>query len=160
MLKELEGIASKLQEAHTVLYRTLNNTTDEQATQIMVTPEWSVKDVASHLAGAERGMLRLAQRFAKGEDPQLPSDYNNDEYNARQVAKRKSMPLSEIRAELDTIQSDMATFLDGITAQQLALCGQHPLEGEVSLKDLLIIIYTHSTTHCKEITNAIHESKK
>lgn len=160
MLKELEPIAGKLRETRGVLNGTLDKLTDEQATRVMVTPEWSIKDAVAHLAGAERGMLRIAQRMARGEDPQLSPNYDNDEANARMVAKRKGQPLAEIRKELDASRAELMAFLEGLTADKLALMGQHPLEGETTLKDLLVIVYSHETTHCKEIIQKCGELKK
>jgi len=160
MLKELEPIASKLSEARSVLIRSLNGLAEEQATQIFVTPEWSVKDAVAHLAGAERGMFRIAQRMARGEDPQVSPEYDNDFYNARQVAKRKEQSLVQVRAELDAARAELMTFLQNLTQEQLDLCGQHPLYGEVTLKELLVIIYSHETTHANEISVKIRESKK
>jgi uncharacterized protein (TIGR03083 family) len=160
MLKELEPIANKLREAHTVLARALDPLTEEQAAQIMVTPEWSIKDAVGHLAGANRGMFGIAQRMAEGKDPQLPEGYDNDVYNARQVAKRKEQSLAQIRAELDATHAELLAFLDRVTPQQLAQMGEHPLYGEVVLRDLLVIIYTHQITHCNEISAKIRQAKK
>lgn len=160
MIKELEPIANKLVEERGILTRMLDSLTDEIATRVMVTPEWSVKDALAHLVGAERGMLGIAKRMLKGEDPQLPPGYNNDEYNARQVAKRKALSLAELRAELEATRAELIALLESTTLKQLELCGQHPLEGEVSLKELLVIIYSHETTHCNEMNAKLRENKK
>lgn len=160
MLKELEPIAAKLNEACALMTRTLDQLNEDQAATLMITPEWSVKDQVAHLIGAKRGMTRLAQRFAAGEDPQLPGDYNNDVYNARQVAKRKAMSFADVRAELDAAHQDLLAYLDSITSQQLDLRGEHPIAGEIPLKDLLVVIYNHETSHCKEINEKIREFKK
>ena len=160
MLKELELIASKLDESRSVLARTLDGLTDEQAEAVKITPEWSIKDEIAHLAGAKRGMFGIAQRMAKGEDPQLSPEYNNDFYNARQVAKRKEKSIAEVCAELDATHAELMAFLHNLTQEQLDLMGQHPLYGEVNLKELLVIIYSHETTHSNEISAKIRESKK
>ncbi len=160
MLKELEPIAGKLIESHGILNRTLESVAPEQASQIMVTPEWTAKDVVAHLAGAERGMVGIARRMTSGEDPQLPEGYNNDENNARMVAKRKDLTLAQVRAELDGVHADLLALLESITPQQLVMMGEHPLAGEVTLKDLLVIIYSHETSHGNEISNKFRESKK
>lgn len=160
MLKELESIASKLNEAYAQLNRVLDSITEEQATQILVTPEWSVKDEVAHLAGATRGMFGIAQRSSKGENPKLPEGYNNDTFNARQVAKRKEQTLAQIRAELGATVTELQTFLNGVTPEQLDLQGQHPIFGETKLKDLLVIIYNHETQHCIEIAAAMRAAKK
>lgn len=160
MLKELEPLASKLKEAHGLLSRAISSLIDEQAQTIMVTPEWTVQDIAAHLAGANRGMFGIAQKSAQGENPQLPENYNNDTFNARQVVKRKTQSLTQVRGELDATHNEMLTFLESVTPEQLELQGEHPLYGQVTLVRLFEIIYNHEITHSNEIMNAIHQAKK
>ncbi|MBI5652008.1 MAG: DinB family protein [Chloroflexi bacterium] len=160
MLKDLEPIASKLNEVHTVLMRALESLTEDQAAQITVNPEWSIKDQVAHLAGANRGMFGIAQRSAQGQMPKLPDGYNNDTFNARQVAKRKEQTLAQVRVELEATRAEMLAFLESVTPAQLDLVGEHPLYGEIKLKDLLVIIYSHETQHCKEIADAMRAAKK
>lgn len=160
MLRELESIRDKLKEERAILERTIAPLGDAEAAQIFVTPEWSVKDEIAHLAGAERGMLRIAQRIARNENPELPEGYNNDEYNARQVAKRKNQTLAEIKAELDGSRAELIELLASVASDQLNLRGEHPLAGDVSLKDLLVVIYSHETTHAKEIADKVRQARK
>jgi hypothetical protein len=159
MLKELESISNKLAECHGVLYRVVGSLSEVGA-QTMVTDQWTVKDVLAHLAGAERGMLRTAQVMARGQNPQLPEGFDNDQNNARMVAKRKSQTNAQVLEELRTVHKDMSAFLDSITQEQLTLMGEHPLEGEISLKDMLVVIYSHEATHSNEIQNALRAAKK
>ena len=159
MLKELEPIAAKLNESSALLAQTLDRLTDAQVTQLSVNPEWSVKDTVAHLVGAKRGMTRLAQRFAAGEAPKLPADYDNNYFNARQVAKRQAMSLADVRAEFGTAHQELLAFLESVTAPQLELRGEHPIAGDIPLKDLLVVIYNHETQHCKEIAEKIRELK-
>ncbi len=160
MLKELGPIAAKLNEARMMLTRTLDQLTEEQVTQLMINPEWSVKDAIAHLIGAERGMTRMAQRFASGENPQLPDDYNNDVYNARQVAKRKAMSLVQVRAELETSRAELLVFMESLTADKLTLPGEHPLLGDTTVNAVLNVIASHEASHGNEISAKIHELKR
>ena len=160
MLKELESMASKLSETRTMLSRALDPLTEEQATKVMINPDWSVRDEVAHLVSSERGMTGMAKRFATNENPQLPKDYNNDVYNARQIAKRKAMSFTEVRAELDGSRKDLLAFLETITPPQLDYRGEHPIAGQISLKELLVVLYNHETAHCREISEKISESKK
>lgn len=155
MLRELEPIANKLKEERALLWRTLGTLTEEQAAQTMVIPEWSVKDVLAHLAGAERGMLRMAQRMAAGENLRLPVGYSLDDYNARQVAKRKDKAFAEIRAELDASRTELLLFMEGLTANQLALPGEHPILGDTTVQGILDIIAVHGAAHGKEIADRL-----
>ncbi|MDE3091643.1 MAG: hypothetical protein KGJ80_19910, partial [Chloroflexota bacterium] len=68
--------------------------------------------------------------------------------------------LADVRAELDATHAELIAFLGNISQEQLDLCGQHPLHGEIKLKDLLVIIYSHATTHTNEISAKIRETKK
>ncbi len=160
MLTELREIADKLNEERGVLNREVESLTEEQAATIRVNPDWTIKDALAHLAGAERGMTRMAQGIARGENPQLPQGYNNDEYNARQVAKRRDLTLAQLRAELNETRGALMALLDSLTPEQLELCGEHPIARQISLKDLLVVIYRHEATHCSEIADKIRESKK
>lgn len=159
MLKELESMASKLNETRAMLSRGLDQVTEEQAAKMMINPDWSVRDEVAHLVSSERGMTGMAKRFAANENPQLPKDYNNDVYNARQIAKRKAMSLAEVRTELDATRKDLVAFLETVTPQQLDYRGEHPIFGQISLKELLVVIYNHETAHTKEISEKISEAK-
>ena len=101
----------------------------------------------------------MAQGMAQGQDPQLPEGYDNDVFNARQVAKRKEQSVPQVLDELKTIHRDLSAFLDGVTPEQLTRMGEHPLEGEISLKDLLVVIYSHEVNHCNEISNALRTKR-
>jgi hypothetical protein len=153
MLKELEPIASKLREERGVLWRALDALTEEQAATRKVNAQWTIKDIVAHLAGAERGMLRMAQRMASGENPRLPDGYKNDEYNARQVGKRAQVSVAQIRAEMDGSRAELLAFMQGLTAPQLALRGEHPILGDTTVKDVLEVIGKHEEEHCGEILN-------
>lgn len=160
MLKELEPIVAILNEERGILNRTLDGISEQEAAEVHVTSDWTLKDAVAHLVGAERGMTRIARGTARGENPQLPEGYDNDVYNARQVAKRKDQTLAQVRAELDASRAELIALLESIAPEQLALCGEHPLSGDVSLSDLLVIIYSHERTHANEISLKYRESKK
>lgn len=160
MLKELEPIVAILNEERGILNRTLDGISEQEAAEVHVTPDWTLKDAVAHLVGAERGMTRIARGTARGENPQLPEGYDNDVYNARQVAKRKDQTLAQVRTELDASRAELMALLESIAPEQLALCGEHPLSGDVSLSDLLVIIYSHERTHANEISLKYRESKK
>ena len=157
MLSELEPTLAYLKESRENLVRQLDQLAELQAAQVMVNPEWSVKDLVGHLVGAERGMTRMAQQFATGSNPKLPAGYNNDIYNARQVEKRKSLTYAQARAELEASRADLYAVIDQLTASQLDYRGEHPIRGEISLKELLNVIAWHESLHSKEISAKLHK---
>lgn len=160
MLAELEPMVAKLNESRATLMRLLDQLAEIQSAQVMVNPEWSVKDIVGHLTGAERGMTRMAQQFATGSNPQLPAGYNNDVYNARQVEKRKSLTYAQARAELEASRVDLLAFMDSVSAPQLDYRGEHPIRGDISLRELLDVIAWHEGLHSKEISDKLLEVRK
>ncbi len=160
MLKELEPVAASLLEERSRLNATLDLLSDEEAGRLKVNSDWSIKDALAHLAGAERGMLKLAERMARGENPQLSPEYDNNRYNARQVAKRQGMDLRGLRAELESSRSDLLAFIENLSADQLALHGEHPVEGDTTVKELLTVIGQHETSHGQDISYQCRELKK
>jgi uncharacterized protein (TIGR03083 family) len=160
VLNELEQVADQLREERRLLNRTLDSLTESQGVAIQVTPDWSIRDIVAHMAGSERGMLRLAQRMARGENPQLPPDYDNDVYNARQVAKRKNLSLVQLREEMEASRAELMAFMEGLTPGQLTLGGEHPIVGQTTVKGLIEVLGNHEASHTLEIINLIHELEK
>ena len=160
MLTELEPTVANLKQAREAVTSALDQLAEAQATQLMVNPDWSVKDIVGHLVASERGMTRLAQRFATGTNPKLSADYNNDIYNARQVEKFKLVTLAQARAELDKSRTELFALMETLTVPQLEYRGEHPIKGEISLKELLGVIAWHESNHSKEISDKLLESIK
>ena len=160
MLAELEPTVAKLNESRATLMGLLDQLAEMQAAQVMINPEWSVKDLVGHLVGAECGMTRMAQQFATGANPKLPTGYNNDVYNARQVEKRKALTYAQARAELESSRGNLLAVIDQLTAAQLDYQGEHPVRGNISLKELLNVIAWHESLHSKEISDRLLEAKK
>jgi uncharacterized protein (TIGR03083 family) len=160
MLAELEPTLASLKDTRETLMRLLDQLAEIQASQVMVNPQWSVKDIVGHLVGAERGMTRMAQQFATGSKPMLPAEYDNDVYNARQVEKRKSLTYAQARAELEASRADLLALIDKLTAPQLDYLGEHPIKGIISLKELLGVIAWHEGVHSKEISVKLLEARK
>ncbi len=159
MIKELDALAARLNNERAALMQTLSALTEEQAERIILSSGWSVKDTVAHLAGAERGMLRMMQRMASGENPRLSPEYNNDEYNRRQVAKRKEKSLEEIRSELHASRAELMMFMEGLAPEKLPLPGEHPLLGDTHVIDVLQVIGSHEAEQGKEISDRIREQK-
>ncbi len=159
MLTELVPLVEKLRATRAALDCALDSVSDEQATQRTLYADWTIKRVVAHLIGAERGMTRLAQRFAAGENPTLPADYNNDVYNARQVAKREALSFAQARAELAASRRDLIAFLETLTPAQLELRGEHPVAGNISLNELLGVIAHHEAQHHQQILDTLEKAK-
>jgi uncharacterized protein (TIGR03083 family) len=147
MEKQLDALVQKLQAVRADTLRMMDTLADAEWTRPGVVGEWTARDLVAHFISAERGMTKLAQRFAQGEMPKTAPDFNMDFYNRRQIEKRAGMTLAEIRAELEAAHRELLAFMDTLTPEQLAARGEHPVYGEMSLEGLLNVIYTHERDH-------------
>ena len=147
MEKQLDALVEKLQAVRADTLRMMDALAESEWTRPGIVGEWTARDLVVHFISAERGMTKLAQRFAQGESPKTAPDFNIDFYNRRQIEKRAQMTLAEIRAELETSRRELLEFVKGLSAEQLARRGEHPVYGEMSLEGLLNVIYTHERDH-------------
>ncbi|HEY8475748.1 MAG TPA: maleylpyruvate isomerase family mycothiol-dependent enzyme [Chloroflexota bacterium] len=115
-------------------------------------PDWTVHDVLAHLASAERGLLTTIERVRRGEP--VPPGYSADEWNARQVSKRRTLPLSDLLAEQAAGRVATVRALEDLPEAELRLVGQH-ISGEVlSVEALFARIASHQDEHLAQILRA------
>jgi hypothetical protein len=159
MIKELQALAHKLNEAHTLLDQVCAQMTLAQMISPRAVGEWSAKDVLAHLVTNTDLMTTLAECIVTGQNPSLPADFDNDRFNAEQVAALKDVPAAELRKRFDTTHQDVMDFLGQVAPEQLSICGRHPLQGELALKEFLVAVYAHETTHGRELWEYLHKTQ-
>ncbi len=91
-------------------------------------PRWTVRDLLAHLADAERGMLRQAQRIVRGE-PALPEDFDLMRWNRRAVEKRAGTSSADLLAEIEAAHHAWVEFVEGLDEAALDRQGR-TAEGE------------------------------
>lgn len=151
MLPELEPVAWKLGENRRLLDQVLGRLNQEEVDSPPGEGIYSPRQVLAHLAGAERGMTRLMQSMAAGENPQLKPDYDNDYYNARQQQKRASMSFADLRSELGETRQALLAFMETLKAEDLQKEGEHPTVGQSTVLGVLTTHQTHEWDHIMEM---------
>jgi uncharacterized protein (TIGR03083 family) len=116
-------------------------------------PEWTARDLLTHLSIAEPGLLLRMRRILEGTS-QLPPGFDLNVYNQRQVGSRKGESVVTLRSSLGDSRTQMLTFLDSLTDGQFDVRGWHASGREVSLADMFEILADHETTHAKDISTA------
>ena len=125
---------------------------------------WTVKDIAAHLASIEWTYPRLIQiaeavdQGAKSSDGDASTRGSNpqmDDYNARQVAKRRETPLPQL---IEEFRSNRAALIDAIEATPAEL-----LEREIQsfggvrgslLQVMWSVAVEHVRTHLDDLQSA------
>jgi len=147
MLSQLESFPGRLAENRHALDEYLQSLTDEEMRRSPGEGLYSGREVLAHLAGANRGMTRLMQQMAAGQQPRLKADYNNDYYNLRQQEKRAALSVAQLLAELDETHRDLLAFIETLRPEDLDKRGDHPTVGNATVLQVLQVITTHEQDH-------------
>ena len=107
--------------------------------------KWSVKEVVSHMADAERIFAYRALRFARGDRTPLPGFDENDFVRGSNAASRA---LPEIAGELRAVRMASITLFAGLSEESLMQSG--PANGkEITVRALAWIIAGHERHHAR-----------
>ena len=122
---------------------------------------WTVKDVLGHLASTDRSMGSLVKGVVDGTyTVEAGKQFSLDDYNARQVARGREMPVDDLRRQL---VDNRAAFLDlvrqipdGAWTNDVWSPGFSGAPGEAQpLRDRLLDYAAHDSEHAVHIRAAI-----
>jgi hypothetical protein len=125
--------------------------TEEELSQPVLTGERSVKDVLAHIAAWEGRVVDQLPLFVASDEPPFPP-IDVDAFNARTVAERVDVPITEIVDEVMQARSQMVDGLMEASDEQLAKRRILPDGSQISVRRWSAECYTHhDRTHCLEI---------
>ena len=113
-------------------------------------PDWAVRDVLAHLAGAELGHQQVIRALLAGR-PVETADFDLDAFNAADVAVRRNASLAELLAELANNRAQTLDFLDAVGPDDWDRAGYHPGGFDTTVEGTFRIIAIHEKRHVKEI---------
>lgn len=153
MSERKQRILQEMEEARRLLLEAAAAIDDEAAVASTENPQWRVRDILSHLAGAERGMLRTADRFLAG--GVLPPGFSLDIWNQRQIEKRDHVSVADLTAELEASRLEAWAMLDRLSESELDVTGLHPAGLRTTVAGLFLTIANHELDHGNEIRQAL-----
>lgn len=115
---------------------------------------WTVKQVAIHVADADRGHNNQIKGIAEGREV-IPADFDLERYNRRSVEKRAQMTVEEIRQSLNTTRAELIAWLDTQDDPVLETHGRHASMRVMSIGEILHHLANHERTHADDIARAI-----
>ena len=135
---------------------------DEPSRRRPAEGRWSVLDCVEHIAGAEMFMLRLAKGPRR---PRPAGSPNREEFfllrmvdrNVKAEAPERGRPrgrfanLDEARKQFEIARGETIGFVEGSQEDLRATEITHPIFGDVSAYELLIIIAKHVERHALQI---------
>lgn len=115
---------------------------------------WNAKQLAVHLADADRGHNNQVKGIAEGREV-IPSDFDLQRYNTRSVEKRAEMSIADVRQALNTQRADLFAWLDTIDDAALDKTGRHASMKIMTVSQILTHMANHEREHADDMARAL-----
>ena len=115
---------------------------------------WTIRNILAHFVTSERGLLKLFERVRQG-GLGASEDFSIDHYNARQQKKTKDVPVAELLKQFSEVRAETVDWTSKLSEDELAIEGRHPFLGQVTLLEMLKMIYLHNQLHFRDIRKLV-----
>ena len=115
---------------------------------------WNARQIAVHLADADRGHTLQVMRCAEGHEV-VPTDFDLERYNRRQTEKRANVTVEEARAALVTNRADLLRWPDTMADNVLDRTGRNAFLHIWPLWRFLDHMAAHERHHATDIACAL-----
>ena len=137
--KDMSAIAEVIERERRRLVEVLANVSQEQAEFVPSAGQWSIRDVAEHVAAAERGVVEIIARLAGVAAPP-----------AGPPAAGRS--LAELRHHLAAVRAQLLGLVEGLAEDaNLDAKHDHPFFGSLNWKEWLAFQRVHDGDHIEQI---------
>ena len=142
-----EDVAAALEAQSRYTLEILNEFDNEQATVLLGTTRWTLKETLGHLCDAERVFAYRAMRIARGDKTPLPG-FEQDDFVAGGNFNNRDW--DDQIAEYTALRQATIAFARGTSPEHLALMGTAS-DKPVSARALLYITVGHERRHIELI---------
>ena len=115
---------------------------------------WTVRELLSHLADSERGLLGQVTRLVAGVVT-VPEDFDLTRWNRGAVRKRAGMQVPDLLQQIETAFQEALGFLDGLDEGKLDLEGRHSSGKVMNAEGFLRRMADHRSEHVADIQVAL-----
>ena len=116
---------------------------------------WNVRQVAIHLAEAERGLFGQMKSIVETGTSTVPDDFDVDRYNLRSVEKRDAMTGHEALVAQAASRAELLAWLDTLIDADLEKAGRHPVIGIIPIDMYIRVIARHQKDHSADVARAL-----
>jgi uncharacterized damage-inducible protein DinB len=155
MAESKQELKAMLADARAHLNRILDAAADRSDTQVYSDGlQWNVRQVAVHIADADRGHNGQVMGFVEGREV-IPADFDIERYNKRVTEKRAEMTYAEARTQLNDNRAALNAWLDGLDDAALDNVGRHASLRMMSVREVLTHMAAHERQHADDIAAAL-----
>lgn len=115
-------------------------------------PEWGVKELLAHFAGWDDAAIAGVRGALAGKNPIIVAPRGADDYNARTVSERESLPLGHIIKEWALNRELLLDLVEQIPENKFDTQTIYPWGEEGTLGDLIVGMAEHELFHIGEIS--------
>lgn len=120
--------------------------------------QWTLQQLAIHLALADTGHNRMVYRYAEGKEF-VPEDYDINRYNKRSVEKSAEMTLAQSRESLAQSRSEFLEWLDNLEDESiLDKTGRHATLKIMTLSEIMDTMAGHEEAHADDMIAMLAQS--
>jgi hypothetical protein len=159
MVETPEILSERLQKEGEKTMQFISSLTPQQF-QLPIYTEgtvWTIREILSHFATAERGFVALFTGILSGEHGVSP-DFDIDRYNASQQKKTEYLAGAELIQLYVSSRNEMVLLVRGMQQEDLERVGRHPFLGDTELREMIKMVYLHNQIHLRDIRKALAAS--
>ena len=146
MSQEAEIIA-KLKETRQEIKELLSDIPPEKE----IYPEWGLKELLAHFAGWDDATLTGVRGCLAGQNPIIIAPRGADDYNARTVSERETLPIGHIIKEWELNRELLLDLVKQIPEEKFDTQTIYPWGEEGTLANLVLGMAGHELFHIGEI---------
>jgi hypothetical protein len=148
--KEPQALRGLVQQGHDHLSGLIDALSEEQARWKPGADDWCTLEVLQHVVTAKRGVARICQRLASGE--QVADFGGEGEEQDGVMSKRTFASLAEARAALGEAHQGLIAFIDGpLAAANVETRFRHFIFGELNCREWAAFQRVHDGDHSGQI---------
>lgn len=114
-------------------------------------PEWGLKELLAHFAGWDDATIAGVRGCLSGQDPIIVAPRGADDYNARTVSERESLPLGHIIKEWELNRELLLDLVEQIHEEKFDTQTIYPWGEEGTLGEMILGMAGHELFHIGEI---------
>lgn len=150
-----QQLIEKLNDARAYLNRVFDAVGDRWDAQIYSDGlQWTARQIAVHLAEADRGHNVQVMGIAEGREV-IPPDFDVERFNKRTTEKFAEKSADQARAELETNRAELLAWLESVDDAKLDIIGRHASLRMLSVRDILRLMTLHEKGHADDIVKAL-----
>jgi sulfur relay (sulfurtransferase) complex TusBCD TusD component (DsrE family) len=149
--KSNQAILDLVQKGHEQLMDGIDGVSDQQATFKPSADEWSVLDVMQHVVAAKKGVARMCQALARGEQPAGIGGEGQEEGDLKKqdgVTGRAYASLAEASAEAVKAHDELVAFVNSVSDESNTdTTFDHFLFGPLNCREWAVFQRVHDGDH-------------